>query len=146
MFCELFSCLTHNVVRWTLLLKSYSFTHISISEWLFLYTQHKFCVCICVLVGNCLQNMQLHIKIICLWIGLIHVSSDSNISSEEQLTSAFKGFLRKDLSYKLHYKLLREIYNKTLKQQIWIIMEIIYISTCIYYDIYMSSNIKGEAP
>ena len=77
---------------------------------------------------------------------LIHVPSDSNISSEEQLTSAFKGFLRKDLSYKLHYKLLREIYNKTLKQQIWIIMEIIYISTCIYYDIYMSSNIKGEAP
>ena len=45
----------------------------------------------------------------------------------------------------IHYYLLREIYNTRLKKQIWIIMETIYISTRIYYDIYMSSNIKGEA-
>ena len=148
----------------TLLLKSYSFTHISISESLFLYTQYKFCVCACSYMYDVSYCMVGHRKYVT-WSRflivyravtyknylplnrLIHVPSDSNISSKEQLTSAFKGFLKKTYPGSLTiYNLLREIYNTRRKKQIWIIMETIYISTCIYYDIYMSSSIKGEVP
>ena len=73
---------------------------------------------------------------------MFHLTVIFQTKNSSQVLS--KDFL-KNLSWKLHYILFRKIYNTRLKKQMWIIMEAIYFSMCIYYDIYMSSNIKGEA-